>query len=789
MTPDRWTRIKALFAEAADLAPADRAAFLDDACRTDDAADPDLRAEVEAMLAQDEGAEAFFEDFAGSATPPPARVGPWQLVERIGEGGMGEVWRADRADGAYVQTAAVKLVRPGLAPDLLARFRAERQILAGLDHPAIARLLDGGQAPDGRPYLALEYVDGEPITAYADRRRLGVDARLALFRQVCDAVAAAHRQLVVHRDLKPSNVLVTDAGQVKLLDFGIAKLLDPAEGAAVAAPVTEADRRVMTPEYAAPEQVRGEPATTATDVYGLGVLLYELLTGTRPYRLESRVRRAVEQAILETDPTEPSTAVSGATDAATARSTEPPHLRRRLRGDLDQIVLKALCKEPTRRYDGAAALAADLGRHLAGLPVEARPEAVGYRIGKFIRRHRVAVAAAVAVLLALVGGAGAALWQGAEADRQRDRAADRAAEAEAVMTFLVDMIGDARPAGSDGDTLRVRDVIDGAVERLDTTFLDRPLVRATLASAFGRSYAHLGQTDASLPLFRRSLALRQASLGPVDSLTIRAEDDLVVALLNARELDTLDSLLTASLAARQRALGPYHPDVVSVLHHLALSATRRRDDSVRLARAEAYYRQVIDIVEGPGADLYRAKVGSEEDYDYARSVYYYGLAAHYLETGRPEDAVAPMLRSIELEDAPEESIESQVSRNGYGVLLRSLERYDEAIEIHRGVVASARRAYGPEHAFYGQPLLSLGSAMVAGDRQAEAIPVLREAGTVLTGDGPSALEVRYYLGQALVEAGEGGEGRAVLRAVLPGLIATFGPDNVRVRNVRKWLAG
>ena len=238
MTADRWTRIKALFAQAADLAPDERAAFLDDACRTDGVADPDLRAAVEAMLAQDDE-PSLVDSFGATARPAPA-AGPWRLVEKVGEGGMGEVWRAQRDDGAYEQTAAVKLVRPGLAPDLLDRFRAERQLLARLDHPAIARLLDGGTASDGRPYLALEFVDGQPITDYADRLRLSVADRLALFGQVCDAVTAAHRQLVVHRDLKPSNVLVTGQGQVKLLDFGIAKLLGAEPGAHRHPPTTGA---------------------------------------------------------------------------------------------------------------------------------------------------------------------------------------------------------------------------------------------------------------------------------------------------------------------------------------------------------------------------------------------------------------------------------------------------------------------------------------------------------------------------------------------------------------------
>ena len=496
MSPDRWARVSDLFDRAADLDPADRPAFLDGhAVGPDGRPDPALREEVERLLAFDAQAEGDGWS-APSARPPEA--GPWELAEVVGRGGMGEVWRASRpiGDGGLRQTAAVKLVRPGLGDEVAARFRAERRILAGLDHPAIARFLDGGRASDGRPYLATEFVDGEPITDYCDRRRLGVNERLALFVGVCEAVAFAHARLVVHRDLKPSNVLVTDAGgtgggpAVKLLDFGIAKLLADDGGLH-----TRTGRPLLTPAYAAPEQVAGGAVTTATDVYGLGVLLYELLAGHRPppggdaTRPSDAVTTAGETGGRV--PPDPARPAPPAADTGALRSTTADRLRRRLRGDLDQIVLKALRADPERRYRGAAELGDDLQRHLDGLPVRARPESAAYRVGKFVRRNRAAVAAAAVALLAVVGGAGAALWQARVASAERD-------QAEAVTDFLESLLAGADPGsesvgGASGFT--VREFLGIAAERVDGDFADQPNVRARLHYLIGNVYMALTLFD------------------------------------------------------------------------------------------------------------------------------------------------------------------------------------------------------------------------------------------------------------------------------------------------------
>ncbi len=416
---ERWLRLSELFNELVDLSAAARAARLAEL----GAGDPALRSDLERLLAEvedpgvlDAPAVEAFSALLESVDPAEPeevlgqRVGPYRIVEELGRGGMGVVYLAERADGQFEQRVALKLVKRGLDTDeVLARFRRERQILARLEHQAIARLYDGGATEDGRPYFAMEFVEGEPVTAYCDAHALPIEERLQLFRRVCEAVEHAHRNQVVHRDLKPSNILVTESKDLKLLDFGVAKFLSKGTEGHGTPTLTRISSRPMTPEYAAPEQVLGQPVSPATDVYALGIVLYELLSGRRPYRLAERSETEVQRTILEVEPPRPSAVVElspGGEDAsaeslAKARGTTPAALRRRLAGDLDAIVLTALRKEPNRRYGSAQAFADDVERHLAGKPVKARPEAPFYRAGKYVRRNWGAVAAVG--LMALAG--------------------------------------------------------------------------------------------------------------------------------------------------------------------------------------------------------------------------------------------------------------------------------------------------------------------------------------------------------------------------------------------------
>ena len=443
MTPERWKEVEAVLDTALDLPTEARAAYVADACGSD----ASLRAEVERLLAAidapalvpDESAAEFgapvFARATGTDTPsrPPERIGPYRIVSEAGEGGMGTVYVADRDDGEFAMRVAIKVVRPGLHLDerFRRRFREERTILARLHHPNIARLLDGGVTEDGLPYLVMEYVQGEPLDRWCDGRRCDIGSRLALFAKVCDAVAYLHRHGVVHRDLKPSNIFITAEGEPKLLDFGIAKLLAGADGASIATALTQTGQRLLTPDYASPEQVRGGPVTEASDVYALGVLLFELLTGRRPYRRRGRTLHQIERVILEDEPTRPSSAVTqpvivdgGVTDgperAASLRGTTTERLRQQLRGDVDAIVLTALRKEPERRYPSADELALDIRRHLEGQAVTARGDGVTYRVRKLLKRHRVSVAAgtvgaAAGVMLIVIASRAGNLGSGSPA--------------------------------------------------------------------------------------------------------------------------------------------------------------------------------------------------------------------------------------------------------------------------------------------------------------------------------------------------------------------------------------
>ena len=420
MSPERYQHIKQVFDRVADLPPAERQAMLDRLC----AGDAALRGEIERVLASDHSAGKFM---AKPALAPAgriiprivkenllgSRVGPYEILSEIGRGGMGTVYLASRADDQFRKLVAIKLVNSDQeAEAMVARFRRERQILANLEHPNIAQLLDGGTAPDGSPYLVMEYVGGMPIDEYCDSRQLSIGNRLRLFRTVCCAVHYAHQNLIVHRDLKPTNILVKADGTIKLLDFGIAKLLNP-DPAGTPLEKTATSMRIMTPEYASPEQTRGDAITTATDIYTLGVVLYELLSGHRPYR-------SLSEVLNDHAPEKPSVAVSRVEQTrgevgeplsrmphsvAAERGAKPAALRRKLAGDLDAITLKALRKSPALRYGSAERLADDIQKHLDGLPVAARGDKPAYRLSKFLHRHKAAVAVLVLIFTLLAATA------------------------------------------------------------------------------------------------------------------------------------------------------------------------------------------------------------------------------------------------------------------------------------------------------------------------------------------------------------------------------------------------
>ncbi len=541
MDQERWQRVKQLLEEAIPLEDSQRSSFLERACGNDG----EVRREVNSLLSShDEAGTGFLKkpvlDLKSVAPLMPVRagrrVGVYQIIEEIGHGGMGEVYRAIRADGQFTKEVAVKLVRGGFdTAFVLERFRTERQILATLDHPNIAHLLDGGTTEDGIPYLVMELIEGARIDSYCDEHKLSITQRLQLFRQVCAAVQYAHQRLVIHRDIKPSNVLVTKNGVPKLLDFGIAKILDPAAGSETTM------ARPMTPEYASPEQIRGEPITTASDVYSLGVVLYQLLTGRSPYPGETRSSLDLARAVCETDPGRPSTVVLKPSPARTgeqgevltpeqvggSREGSPGKLGRRLAGDVDNIVLMALRKEPARRYASVEQLAEDIRLHLEGLPVTATKGSWNYRAGKFVRRNRTAMTAAALVFLTLVAGVAATIRQAHIARREaeiagaeRVRAERRFNDVRKLANSLIFEIHDSIQS-LPGATPSRKLLLDRAVEYLDKLAQDAAGdvdLQRELAWGYQRlanvqgdtSQANLGQVRAADVSNQKATALFEA---------------------------------------------------------------------------------------------------------------------------------------------------------------------------------------------------------------------------------------------------------------------------------------
>lgn len=707
MDREIWQKLTALFDAALAVPAAERTAFLDDAC----AGEPELRAELDALLAVHD-ADADGTDLASPAhqlapelaaslvghdpEPDPdlggQRVGSYELRELIGRGGMADVYRAGRADAQYERDVAVKLMKPGLRiDDVERRFRLERQILARLEHPNIATLLDGGVSGDGRPFLVMPYVKGRPITEHADHADLGVRARVALLRTVCEAVQFAHANLVVHRDLKPSNILVTDAGDVRLLDFGIAKLLDP-DSLDMTMALT-GDGRLLTPEYAAPEQVRGEAITTATDVHALGVLLFELLTGHRPYRGDTVL--ALHRAVCDDQAPRPSTLTAQPLDA-----------------DLEAIVMMALRKEPQRRYASAGQLGDDLGHYLAGQPVTARPDTMGYRLRKFLGRNRVAVAAAAVVTMALVGATVFATSQASARARALAVAEAERERSEQLNDFLIDIFRESEPGA--GGEVTARQLLDAGARRIDFALDAHPRVQASMAQAIGEAYGALGLFNQADSLIARALDTRRAVL-PDD------HPDLASALQSQGSLRISQGRYDEAAAAYDAAAA-------------ILEAADQPDPRARSFILEAQAN--LDILRGDhehaGRYLDEARTLLEADAEGNRRRLagiwrlYGRLAADQREW---DQALASHRRALALWP------DSLVHRHpryydlleSVALTLSNVGEVDSALALHRETLAGRRRMMGPTHPTVGYSLHNLGRELATLGDHAGAIPYYQEA--------------------------------------------------------------
>ncbi|HEX6899755.1 MAG TPA: serine/threonine-protein kinase [Thermoanaerobaculia bacterium] len=703
----RWEE---LFDDLADLPPPDRDRNLAALAGED----PALAARLAQLLAADGESGGFIDrpavELLGDDAPLPAgtRIGSWRLLGLLGRGGMGEVYLAERDEGTFKQQAALKLIKRGMdSRAIVRRFLRERRILSRLDHPGIARLLDGGSTADGRPFFVLERVEGIPITEFCRGRTL--EASLRLVQDVCAAVDSAHRRLVVHRDLKPANILVTADGAVKLLDFGIAKLLanDESHEEEEAAPLTQLDARVMTPAYAAPEQILGEPVTTATDVYALGTLTFELITGTLPRTRDHRSLQSTAGELSRQTVERPSAVLRR------APGEESRCLARRVAGDLDLVVLTALHRDPARRYASAAAFADDLARALSGRPVQARPDTARYRLRKFVGRNRLAVTAAALGLAALVSGLGLALWQ-ADAARLAARRADaEARRAGQVKAFLLSVFEQSDPDRSRGENVTARELLASGARRIETELAGEPVMQAEMLDAVARSEANLGLIDAALEHARRALALREAALPRGDARIAASR----VLLGNATRLHgeigaarpILERALAETLAARgadsletaeaRRALAQTlhrpedQPRAITLLRQsLATTRRLRGDDDARTA----------EILQELGVFLEQAQRYEDAEKAYRQAL---GRLMHALGPGHPKVAMA------------------QADLAG---LLDRLSRPDEARGLLERAIATQRAVYGPRHPDLAQTLFSYGLLLLGQQRPAADGP-LREA--------------------------------------------------------------
>jgi tetratricopeptide (TPR) repeat protein len=746
--PERAQRIAEIVEAALEREAADWPLFLDEACGDDLA----LRKEVESLLGYQKEATDFIEapayqNHAGSLAAesgerkPGDLLGNYKILSLLGEGGMGEVYLAE--DLNLHRQVAIKLVKAGLGrAGLIRHFQREERILAALTHPNIARLYGGAVAQDGLPYFVMEYVEGERLDSYCDLHRLTIPQRLQLFRKICAAVAYAHQHLVIHRDLKPSNIRVTKEGEPKLLDFGIAKLLDD-ETALTEQTMTLT--HVMTPDYASPEQVHGEPMTTASDVYSLGVVLYELLTGKKPYRIKGRRLEEISRAITEQEPTRPSAVISQASSLQTDFRNP-----KSLRGDLDNIVLMALRKEPARRYSSVGQFSEDIRRHLEGLPVIARRDTVGYRTSKFVARHRLAVAASGLVALAILGSLLIALWETRQARAQRD-------VARRINTFLQDMLGAVAPDAK-GVNVKVADVLSDASTRAKTELADEPQVMADVLMTLGRTYISLGLYQPAEANLRAALAASLKANGELHPTTAMTMGWLGLTLSNLNQ-GAEGELVSRKAVELQRKLHPRgHEDLGVALYALGVNLIYNNHPKAAQPSLEE------------ASELIKKHLGGNNGY-YMTSLVM--LAVAHEKAGEEDLAESIYRHAIDVGGRvePRYRIYLAQAQTFLGILLMNKAAYPEAETLLQQGEALYREVFGGEGNYsvgvikmnLGQLYFLKGDYGKAEDEDRKALELLRK---YLGSEHSSTAAAAATLGLALTREGKAVEGETYLREAL-----------------------
>ena len=727
LSPERWAKVQSLFDAATAMPRADQPAFLAAEC-SDDAELCDyllmlLDSSIDVDAAVEETIVSTATDAFGDAEDDSMRgemIGPYRVERLIGSGGMGMVYLAKRADEQFDQQVAIKLGRHRLIdPQTELRLRNERQILADLDHPAIARLFDGGTTRDGVPYLVMEYIDGVPLDVYCDVHKLGIDARLRLFQTICSAVDYAHQNLIIHRDIKASNILVTDDGTPKLLDFGIAKLTDTA-GAATDG-LTREGAVIMTPANAAPEQALGQAITTATDVYGLGLLLYRLLAGLRAYGTNDLTPSELIRLVCEQDVVPPSIKLEQAIrsspssarestklkELASNRSTSVERLRRRLRGDLDTIAISALRKDPKRRYRSAAALADDIDLHLRSMPISARRDSWHYRTSKFVQRHYLGVSVSAAIMLMLAAFTVLLSVQNRTIARERDTARE-------VSRFLEDIFQAQDPAEARGASITADELLASGAERIRLDLNDRPEIQAALMGTIGRVYFNLGEYGRSADLLEEALALDIANRGKEHPNIAEYKNDLAAALIHVPDYDKAASLLVEALSVNREQLGEDSPQVARNFITLAELNLQRGQITQAIEYAEASIR----IYEGKALD-YALELAEAKS-----------LLARILQVSGDLERTERLLRdAIEIVANSEGNDHPHMAfyLQNLGVLQRSKGDLLAAQSTFEEAVAAARRILGDQHPLLPATMNDLGGTLHDQGKLEDAEATLRDA--------------------------------------------------------------
>ncbi|HEX7288672.1 MAG TPA: serine/threonine-protein kinase [Candidatus Angelobacter sp.] len=762
---DRWKRMKELFGAALERDPGERSAFLREACGQDD----DLRREVESLLSAHEQpndlSQHAWTQAALEGPTAPKTIGPYELINKLGEGGMGQVWLAQQTAPVKRQVA-LKLIRAGaFSSSLLQRFQHERQSLAVMDHPSIAKVFEAGSTPEGQPYLVMEYVPGLPITEYCDEKKLSIPARLKLFMKVCDAVQHAHQKAVIHRDLKPANILVVDVDRKpvpRIIDFGLAKAAEP-EAREEVTLVTQPGVFLGTPGYMSPEQADPDArgVDTRTDVYSLGVVLYVLLTGFLPFDAKQKPLHEILRQLREDDPPRPSTRISSGKDretsssSAAVRGTDPAQLTNLLKGDLDWIAMKALERDRARRYGTPQELAADISRYLEHEPVVARPASAGYRLRKYVRRHRIGVSVAGGLVLLLAGFATVQGVQLRRITRERDRA-DR------VTQFMTGMFKVSDPSEARGNSITAREILDKSSKEIDTGLAKDPELQADMMDVMGNVYGNLGLYGRAQELLTRAVDVRTRTLGPENPKTMGSRVALGVNLSRSGRYAEAEKMLREAHALQSRVLGREHPQTLMSANDL--SAVLMLDG--HYVEAEQLQRETLES--------HRRVLGPEHPRTLI-AMLNLGLTLYRL--GRYDEAERLERETLGAEQrvlGPEHPYTLATMVN-LAQTLQNQGRYPEAEKLQRETLAIQLRILGPEHPTTLTTMGNIGLSLLNEQRYSEAEKLLQDTleiqRRVLGAQHPLNAEVVYNLACAQARLGKLPEALDSLREAIDGGLA------------------